>query len=150
MIDKLLKTFEAIYNKTDFPEEIKNETKTPIILTKNIKITATARNGSVLILTGSDTQQPEINPQLVKAIAKSYLWKKQILSGAVKNSIEIQKREGHKDPRYIKDILNILSLSPSIIESILNGTQRRDLSLQKLFSIKTPDWNEQHKILNFN
>lgn len=147
--NQLLKTFEAIYQKTDLPEEIKGETKIPIILTKNIKITATSRNGSVLILTNSDIQQHEINPQLVKAIAKSYLWNKQILSGQVKDSIEIQKREGHKKPRYIQNILNLRFLAPDIVEAILNGTQRRDLSLQQLFVVKTLDWKEQHKVLNF-
>ena len=145
--NQLLKMLEVIYNKTGFPEEIKDETKTPIILTKNIKITSTSRNGSVLILTDTDEQKPEINPQLVKAIAKSYLWNKQLLSGEVKDFKGIQMREGHKDSRYIVNVINLRFLAPNIIESILNGTQRRDLSLQKLFSIKTPDWNEQRKAL---
>lgn len=147
--NQLLKTFEAIYNITDFPEEVKSEVKTPIILTKDIKITSTSRNGSVLILTDSDMKQPEINPQLVKAIAKSYLWNKQILSGDAKDSIEIQEREGHKKPRYIQNILNLRFLAPDIVEAILNGTQPRDLSVQQLFAVKTLDWNEQHKVLNF-
>lgn len=145
--NQLLKTYEAIYQKSDFPEEIKGETKNPIVLTKNIKITATAKNGSVLILTDSNAQQPEINPQLVKAIAKSYLWNKQILSGQVKDSVGIQKREGHQKPRYIQNILNLRFLAPDIIEAILNGTQRRDLSVQQLFAVKTLDWNEQRKVL---
>lgn len=147
--NQLLKIFEAIYQKTDLPEEIKGEVKTPITLTKNIKITATANNGSVLILTDLDMQQPEINPQLIKAIVKSYLWNKQILSGDIKDSIEIQEREGHKDPRYIQNILNLRFLAPGIVDTILNGTQRRDLSVQQLFAVKTLDWNEQHKVLNF-
>jgi len=146
--NQLLKIFEAIYNNADCPEELKVGTETPIILTKDIKITATARNGSVLILTDSDTEQPKINSTLVKAIVKSYLWNKQILSGEVKNSIEIQESEGHKDPRYINNIINLRFLAPNIIESILSGVQNRDLTLQELFKIKTLDWQEQHKILH--
>lgn len=145
---QLLKVLEAVTYGTDFPEEIKGETKAPIILTKDIKITATAKNGSVLILTDSDMQQPEINPQLIKAIAKSYLWNKQILSGEVKDSIEIQKREGYKKPSYIQNILNLRFLAPDVVEAILNGTQHRDLSVQQLFAVKTLDWNEQRKVLN--
>lgn len=144
---QLLKVLEAVTYGVDFPEELKAETKTQIILTKNIKITSTAKNGSVLVLTDSDTEQPEINSTLIKAIAKSYLWNRQLLSGDVKDFKGIQKREGHKDSRYIVNIVNLRFLAPDIIESILNGIQHRDLSLQKLFSIKTSDWNEQRKIL---
>lgn len=145
--NQLLKLLEAVTYGIDFPEELKIETKMPIILTKDIKITATAKNGSVLILTDSNMKQPEINPQLVKAIAKSYLWNKQLLSGEVKDFKGIKEREGHKDSRYIVNVINLRFLAPDIIEPILNGTQSRDLSLQKLFSIKTADWSEQRKIL---
>lgn len=145
--NQLLQALEAVAYNTELPEEIRNDTKSPIILTKDIKITATANNGSVLILTDSDTQQPEINSILVKAIAKSYLWNKQILSGEVKNSVEIKKKEGHKDPRYIINIIHLRFLAPDIVESILNGTQCRDLSLKQLFNIQSLDWQEQHRFL---
>lgn len=146
--EQFLKALDAITYGMDFPYELKSESKTPIVLAKHIKITATAKNGSVLILTDSDTQQPEINPALVKALARSYLWNKQILFKQVKDSIEIQEREGHKKPRYIQNILNLRFLAPDIVEAILNGTQRRDLSVQQLFAVKTLDWNEQCKVLN--
>lgn len=143
--NQLLKVLEAVAYDTSFPEEIKGETKTPIILTKNIKITATANNGSVLILTDSYTQQPEINPILVKAMAKSYLWNKQLLSGEVKSGAEIQKRENLKAYGYIANILDLRFLAPNIVESILNGTQPRNLTIKDLFKIKTLDWNKQRK-----
>lgn len=146
--NQLFKVLEAVAYNTDLPEELQDETKYPIILTKNIKITATANNGSVLILTDSDTQQPEINPTLVKAIAKSYLWNKQLLSGKIENSVEIQKRENLKSNTYVKSILDLRFLAPDIIETILKGTQPREISIQKLFNIKTLDWNEQRKLLN--
>ncbi len=146
--DRLLKVLEATAYDTEYPEEIKFETKTPIKFTKNIKITSTATNGSVLILTNSDTQQPEINPTLVKAIAKSYLWNKQLLSGEVKSGAEIQKRENQKSYTYIKNILDLKFLAPEIIEAILTGTQPRNLTIKDLFDIKTLDWNEQRKIVS--
>lgn len=141
--EQLLKVIEAVAYNTDLPGELKIETKTPIILTKNIKITATSRNGSILILTDSDIKQPEINPQLIKAIAKSYLWNKQLLSGKVKSGAEIQKREKQKSYAYIANILELRFLAPSIVESILNGTQPRNLTIKDLFKIKTLNWCEQ-------
>jgi len=144
--NQLLNVLEAVAYNTNYPEEQKEETKTPIILTKNIKITATANNGSVLILTDSDSQQPEINPILVKAIAKSYLWNKQILSGEVKNGAEIQKRENLKSYAYVANILDLRFLAPNIIEQILNGNQPRNITIKNLFKIKNLDWNDQNNI----
>ena len=146
--NQLLKALEAVAYNTDLPEELKDETKSPIILTKDIKITATAKNGSVLILTDSDIQQPEINPTLVRAIAKSYLWNKQLLSGEVENSVEIQKRENLKSNTYVKSILDLRFLAPDIVETILKGTQPKEMSIQKLFNIKTLDWAKQKEILS--
>lgn len=145
--NQLLKVLEAIVYKTDFPEDSKEETKTPIILNKNIKITSTSRNGSVLILTDSNSQKPVINTQLVNAIAKSFYWDKLLASGQVKNAVEIQKMENLKSGTYIKSILNLRFLAPNIIEQILEGKQSRDLTLDKLFKVKTLDWNEQRNLL---
>ena len=148
-INQLLKVLEAVAYNTDYPEEIKEETKTQITLTKDIKITSTANNGSILILTDSDTQQPEINSILVKAIVKSYLWNKQLLSGEVKNGAEIQQRENLKFYAYVANILDLRFLAPDIVESILNGIQPRDLTIKDLFNVKTLDWDKQRKVLNY-
>ena len=138
--NQLLKLLEGIAYDNDYPEEIKNETKTPIILTKNIKITATAASGSVLILTDSETQQPEINPILVRAVAKSYLWNQQILNGKkIKNSTS----------SYIKKIIDLRFLSPKILQDILEGLQPKDLTLQNLFKIRTLRWAEQESMLKY-
>ena len=40
-------------------------------------------------------------------------------------------------------------LSPKIVEAILNGHQPEDLTVQKLLNVKTLDWQEQERILNF-
>ncbi len=87
------------------------------------------------------------NPQLIKAIAKSFYWNELILSGKAKDSTDIQKMEAHKDPSYIEKILKLRFLAPEIIENIMGGTQPRDLNIQHLFAIKTPDWTEQKLLL---
>lgn len=145
--NQLLKTLEAIYNKTDLPEEIKGESENPINITTDIRISSTARNGSVLILSESAEQEVQIDPQLVKAIIKSHRWNNQILSGAVKNSIEIKEKENLKSKTYVNSIIDLRFLAPDIIERILNGTQPKDLTIQKLFNLKTLDWAEQKKLL---
>ena len=44
--NQLLKVLDTVAYNKDLPEELKDETKAPIILTKNIKITATAKTVS--------------------------------------------------------------------------------------------------------
>jgi hypothetical protein len=84
---------------------------------------------------------------VVKAIAKSYLWNKQLLSGDIKSGAEIQKRESLKTYGYVANILDLRFLAPNIVESILNGVQPRNLTIKDLFKIKTLDWREQREIL---
>jgi site-specific DNA recombinase len=147
--DQLLKALGAMTYNLQMPEELKNETESPILITKNIKISSTANNGSILIISDSKRQESNINPLLIKAIAKSFSWNKLLLSGEVKSSTDIQKRENLKTNTYVKYILRLRFLAPDIVESILNGTQPKDMTIEKLFKVNTLDWAEQRKVLNF-
>ncbi|MFA6989420.1 MAG: hypothetical protein WC197_05060 [Candidatus Gastranaerophilaceae bacterium] len=107
------------------------------------------RKGSVVIISESNKQEININPQLVKAIARSHYWNKLLLSGQAKNCVDIKRMENFKDASYITEVVNLRFLAPDIIERILNGRQPRDLTIQKLFNVKTLDWQEQQQLLNF-
>jgi hypothetical protein len=72
-----------------------------------------------------------------------------LLSEKVKNNTDIQKMENFNSLTYIRNILNLRFLSPSIFEAILAGTQPKDLSVCKLFEIKILNWQEQMNLLNF-
>jgi len=146
---QLLKELDAITYDTPFPEELKEETKEPIFITQQIRISATANKGSVLIITDSIKPEVNVNSQLIKAIANSYYWNNLLLTGEAQSSIDIQKIENFSNNSYIKEILNLRFLAPDIIEKILNGSQPRDLTVNRLKSIKTLDWKEQKRILNF-
>lgn len=49
----------------------------------------------------------------------------------------------------IKKVLGLNILSPRIVEAIIEGKQPADLTVQKLLKVKTLDWKEQEKQLNF-
>jgi hypothetical protein len=51
--------------------------------------------------------------------------------------------ENLKTNTYVKNILRLRFLAPEIIEDILKGTQPRDLTVEKLFKIKSLDWGKQ-------
>ena len=148
-IDKnqLMKAIDAILHNKPLPEEQKGEPKEPIVIIENIKISSTASNGSILIISDNEAMQSNPNPQLIKAIAKSFYWNELILSGKAKSSTDIQKMEDLKTNTYVKKVLRLRFLAPKIIENILNGTQSRDLTIEKLFKVKSLDWREQSKLL---
>ena len=145
--DNLIKILEAITYNTSFPEELKNESQTPIFISVPIQIVQTPRKASVVIISESNQHKVNVNPQLVKAIGRSYYWSNLLCSGIANNCNDIKEMENLKDSSYITEIVNLRFLAPDIIERILNGTQPIDLTVQKLFKIKTLDWNEQRKLI---
>jgi serine/threonine protein kinase len=144
---QLIKALEAIAYGTSLPEEIKKETTVPIILSKEIQLQQTANKGSWIIVSNSQKPETNINLKLLKAITKSFYWNNILLSGDVRSSLDIQKLEGLNDNSYIKDVLFLRFLAPDIVQKIIEGTQPVNWSVQKLFGIKTLDWNKQRKIL---
>jgi hypothetical protein len=146
--DQLVNVLEAMTFDAPYPEELRNDTQDPIIITKDMRLSRTSQTGSALVIQDSSQQEPYINQSLVNAIVKSYHWNNLLLTGEVKTSIDIQKMENLKDNTYIKNILRLRYLAPTIVENILNGTQARDLTVKKLLNIKTLDWEEQKKLLN--
>ena len=147
--DQLIKGLEYIATDTDLITESKHDPENPIKITKEIRISTTSRNGSVLIVNNPASQEVNVNPFLVKIIAKSYYWNKLIAEGKARYIKDIQKMENYTNHNYIKELLRLKFLAPDIVEKILNGTQPKDLTADKLRKIKTLDWQEQRKILNF-
>jgi len=148
--NQLIKGLESFITGTAFLDETKPDTEYPIKIIRNIRISTTSRNGSVLVVNNAEKKEVNINPFLVKIIAKSYYWNKLINEGKARGSNDIRKMENHNNNNYVKEILRLKFLAPSIIESILNGTQPIDLTADKLRKLKTIDWQEQKKILNFD
>ncbi len=121
------KVLNALANNQEIVVPDKNEELTPIVISKNIKITQLSRNDNILILNAKEYDTPEPNPYLVNAIVKSFYYHKQIQSG--KTIEDLQTEEGLKDSKYIRNIMNLKYISPELTEQILNGTQPEELSL---------------------
>ncbi len=145
--NQIINTLEAVTYGTPLPEEKKGEVENPIIITKTVQIMQVNFKGGIIIVSEHNQPDNNVNPQLVKALAKSHYWNHILYTGEAKNSIDIQKMEGLKDNTYVQDILRLKFLASDITEAILNGTQPLDLSIQKLFTIRTLDWREQRKLL---
>jgi hypothetical protein len=75
------------------------------------------------------------NDSLIKAIVRCHYWHKMLETGKAKNISDLQRQEGLKDRKYIRQVLSLKFLPPEITENILNGTQDRDTSVQQLFKM---------------
>lgn len=138
------KSVEITFNEKSVPklleliadgEELNIEEKevTPFIVNKKIKLTQPSKSGNILIIKVNDENTPIPNPYLVNAVIKGNYFYKRIQEGA---TIEkLQAEEGLKDSKYIRNLLNLRFLPPTLTEQILNGTQDDDISLQKLIKM---------------
>lgn len=104
----------------------------PVTITKQIKLSQPSKKGTILVLNTEGNNNPEPNPYLVNALVKSYYYHKQLQNG--KTISDLQNEENFKDSKYIRNLLNLKYISPSLTEQILNGTQPTDMSLQKLIN----------------
>ena len=91
-------------------------------------------NGRQMILSeGSKTEEAKapkaLNVPLITAIAKAWLWQDQLESGQYKSIDEIAAAN-NVDRSYAGRILQLTSLAPDIVESILEGGEYSELSLR--------------------
>ena len=139
---------EFLYKLINLNIEQIEDANSNIEIKKNVKITTGNTKGcKVLIIPKDGKIEKCINDKLIKVIVRSFYWHKLLITGKAKNTKDIQKFENLKDNSYIKQVLNLRFLSPKIIESILSGSQPQNLTISKLFKIKTLNWQEQEQIL---
>ena len=131
------------YENRPQEQEMSNKTEETII--RDIKI-AVVDNGSKIII-GAGDDNHEQNEQLIKAVLRAYKWNKKLKESPTFALKEICEEE-NISKRYVDKVLRLAYLSPKITQSILNGTQPKDVTFQKLTDITTQNWVEQEKILN--
>lgn len=91
-----------------------------------------------------------VDPILVKVIAKAHVWFDDLASGAVTNIKELAAREG-VSPSYIGDLLKLAFLSPRMVEQIIAGQQPAALVADHLIRAHALplDWDAQEQLLGF-
>ena len=93
--------------------------------------------------------QSDPNHGLIKAIARAYVWNRQLISGDSKSVRAIASDLGVTHG-YVRKILPLAFLAPDIVERILAGQQPRDLSLTTIIQRGVPrSWMEQRQLFGF-
>lgn len=84
---------------------------------------------------------------LVKALARAFRWKRLLESGEFVSAGDLAEREGIA-PSYVTRILQLTLLAPDIVEEILDGKQRPEMTLARLLEAVSYPWAEHRKDLN--
>ena len=93
------------------------------------------------------TKKTSINSPLINAVAQAFYWAKLIDMGVAASGSDIAEREG-LEASTVNERLRLSLLSPEIIESVLNGTQPKGLTVQWLNRNSFPaDWEKQKKLI---
>jgi len=86
-------------------------------------------------------------PSLIKAIARAHDWVERIISGDIPHQRAIAAETGW-DERYISRLIPLAFLAPDLVETILEGRQQEDISLQTCIEKIPINWIEQRTQLN--
>jgi hypothetical protein len=106
------------------------------------------RNGRQMVLAQDDASgtnhqaAPAPNNTLAANLAKAWLWQEQLESGEY-GALEELANANEVDRTYVGRILQLTSLSPKIVEQILDGNEPAGTSLRQLRKGVPVVWSEQ-------
>lgn len=89
-----------------------------------------------------------IDEKLLKAIGRAYKWQKWLYTGKYISVEEISDIE-NINRSYVLRILRLMKLSPTIIQSVLDGNQPDGFGLSSVEKTFPIIWSEQEKIFGF-
>jgi site-specific DNA recombinase len=119
-----------------------------ITITRHFPMQLKRRGIEMRLVIKGATTPANIDPILIKTIARAHAWFEELVSGGVKNMSTLAQREGVTD-RYIAQHLDLAFLAPAIIETIIAGKQPVDLTVDRLIKqLDLPmEWKAQARLL---
>ena len=116
---------------------------TPDTITLHVPFSIIKRGGrkEVQLPPGAPVQRRTDNT-LVKALARAFRSKRMLESGAFTTINELAEHEGIA-PSYMTRVLRLTLLAPDIVEAILDGRQRQEVTLGRLLKGFPVEWGQQ-------
>ena len=123
-------------------------TPIPETVTIHVPFRIIKRGGRKEMLLPADAPiQRRPDDALVKALARAFRWKRMLDSGDFSTIAELAAREGIA-ATYLTRVLRLTQLAPDLVESILDGRQPHDLTLESLRQALPEDWTKQRPALS--
>ena len=79
---------------------------------------------------------------IIKALARAFRWKRMLDSGEFASISELAEMEGIAFT-YMARLLRLTLLAPDIVEAILDGRQRPELTLARVLEPFPVEWSRQ-------
>ena len=118
-------------------------TSIPDTITIHVPFRIVKRGGrKEMVLPEGAAQVPKPDNTLVKALARAFRWKRMLDSGEFATIAELAEREGIAAP-YLSRTLRLTLLAPDIIDAILSGEQRKQVTLEALRAPFPAVWGQQ-------
>lgn len=115
----------------------------PETVTLHVPFRVVKRGGRKEMQLPEGTAQPrKTDSTLVKALARAFRWKRILESGEFATIAELAEREGIAFT-YMARVLRLSLLAPDIVEAILDGRQRPEVTLARLLEPFPVEWSKQ-------
>ena len=110
------------------------------------KLQILRRGSELLVIAPHHKSTSEWNrvPSLVNLVARTRDWYERIVSGEIQSIDQFAKQSG-TSPRYIQRILRCATLSPKIVEALLAGKHRPNVSVKQLLNCSALEWEQQEQ-----
>ncbi|MBV8773388.1 MAG: recombinase family protein, partial [Deltaproteobacteria bacterium] len=92
----------------------------------------------------------QVDPVLLKALARARVWFEEVASGRIGSLAEIARREGLRK-RYVARVTKLAFIAPSVAQAIAEGCTPPGVNLQMMMDGRlelAPGWSEQHRRFN--
>jgi hypothetical protein len=93
------------------------------------------------VLTAAPSR-PRVDSTMVKALARAFRWRKLLEAGVFGTVEEIAAAE-NINASYVGRVLRLTLLAPDLVEAILDGRQRAELTMAVLTKPFAVGWHEQ-------
>ena len=124
-----------------------SRTPIPDIVTLHVPFRVVKRGGRKEMQLPEGVKQPRrTDNTLVKALARAFRWKRLLESGEFATIAELAEREGIA-PTYMTRVLRLTLLAPDIVEAVLDGKQRPEMTLASVLEPFPMDWRQQRELL---
>ena len=116
----------------------------PETITVHVPFRLVKRGGrkEIQLPQGASSPRPRADSTLIKALARAFRWKQMLESGDVVTIAELAKREGIA-PSYMTRVVRLTLLAPDIVDAILDGKQRPEVTLARLLEPFASEWSLQ-------
>jgi hypothetical protein len=137
--------------KVPIPSTSEEQPSTAVLrLSHFVPMKVKRRGVEMRIVIDGQLQAPQqVDPALLKALARARCWFEEVVSGRVQSLVEIARREG-LPKRYVTRLARLAFVSPMVAEAVAAGCAPAGINLQMLMDgrlAQPPDWKDQQLML---